>query len=65
LKGTKIAVIAASPKESPLKTFQGMNNAPNISGFKLVECLHMKFSKTEEADRLQIERKRLTKTQVH
>jgi len=39
-----------------------MNNAPNISGFKLVECLHMKFSKTEEADRLQIERKRLTKT---
>jgi len=45
-----------------LKTFQAKNNALIILGFQLVDCLHMKFGKSEAVIRPQIKRKKFTKT---
>jgi len=48
-----------------LETFQAKNNAPIASDVQLVDYLHMKSGKIDVVGRPQIERKTLTKTQLH
>ena len=48
-----------------LETFQAKNNASITLGFQVVDYLHMKSGKIDVVGRPQIERKKLTKTQLH
>jgi len=48
-----------------LEIFQAKNNAPITLDFQRVDYLHMKSGKIDVVGRPQIERKKLTKTQLH
>jgi len=48
-----------------LETFQAKNNTPITLDFQLADYLHMKSGKIDVVGRPQIERKKLTKTQLH
>jgi len=65
LKGTKNSEYSINQGVDGLETFQAKNNAPITSDFQLVDYLHMKSGKIDVVGRPQIERKNLTKMQLH
>jgi len=48
-----------------LETFQAKKNAPITLDFQLADYLHMESGKIDVVGRPQIERQKLTKTQLH